>query len=138
MKRRESFPLMAEINITPLTDVMLVLLIIFMVSSSFILQEKALNITLPRADGKTPPEGTKALILDLDRNGTVFLNGIRTTEAELDRTLRKLKKEPGFASIMLRADASSSYQKFISLMEILSRADCSNILLAAKPRRSGK
>ncbi|MFH0802661.1 MAG: biopolymer transporter ExbD [bacterium] len=134
MRRKTRFPLMAEINITPLTDVMLVLLIIFMVSSSFILQEKSLGLTLPKADGNVPASRSNALVLDIDRGGALFMDGKPATEDALKERLRVLKKHAPSPSILLRADESSRYQKFVSILEILSRADCGNISLAARPR----
>lgn len=136
--------LFAEINITPLTDVFLVLLIILMVvSSSMIEQEKeeayqkgllaerALQVMTPDGAGieDIVPEDVVISVLP-DR--TVFVEDQEIALAELDARLAELKARPTPVRIVLRGDKTASYDVVMDIIARLSRAGLTNIALASR------
>lgn len=124
-KRRE--PLTADL--TPLIDVVFLLLIFFLVSSVFKKEELALLLNLP--DTKNYDETVKKQELTIELNvNEVALNGQKSSFEELDNTfaLIKNKKKP----IIVRIDEAVSYKKVSRLFDMLQKYDLNNLMLVAK------
>src|SRR5690349_6869829 len=106
-------PMFAEINITPLTDVFLVLVVIFMISALAVQVERKIEKRKPPAAGVvvTPPTGRQrdvdpkqaALVLELPSSGGTYLVGKLLTDDELDRVLRAAARKPE-TQVIVRAD----------------------------------
>lgn len=122
-------PLMAEINITPFTDVLLVLLIIFMVSATFLTQS-AFNIKLPETTTKeTAP--IKALIVTIGKD-YIMLGNTKVFEDILQIKLdQEAQLSPGRNAI-IRADSQVPYGNIIKVIEKLKQAGFSSISLATR------
>lgn len=123
--------IVAEINMTPLIDVMLVLLIIFMVSSSAAI-ESGMDIELPKA-AKTNEKGDgEILILSLDKSGNIAIHGKQVKPEEVTRViaseLEKLKTE----SVILEGDTSANLGKAVELMDMAKVAGAKNFSIAAE------
>jgi len=106
---------MAEINVTPLVDVMLVLLIIFMITAP--LMSHKIRIDLPQANPNTqetnPPE---PIDLAVRENGDLFWNDEPVTEAILQAQLRVAAQKSPQPELQIRADKTTQYQKIASVM----------------------
>lgn len=136
--------LFAEINITPLTDVFLVLLIILMVvSSSMIEQEKEeayqKGLLAERALQVMTPEGAgiedivpEDVVISVLPDRTVFVEDQEVALAELDARLAELKARPNPVRIVLRGDKTASYDVVMDIIARLSRAGLTNIALASR------
>lgn len=136
--------LFAEINITPLTDVFLVLLIILMVvSSSMIEQEKEeayqKGLLAERALQVMTPEGAgiedivpEDVVISVLPDRTVFVEDQEIALAELDARLAELKARPNPVRIVLRGDKTASYDVVMDIIARLSRAGLTNIALASR------
>lgn len=133
----------AEINITPLTDVFLVLLIILMVVSSSVVEEekqaayekgllaeRALQVMTPEGAGSSDlvPEDVVITVLP---DGTVFVENDEVAAADLDARFAELKAS-GSVRIVLRGDETASYLSIMDVMGRLSRAGLTNIALASR------
>ncbi len=105
---------MADINVTPLVDVMLVLLIIFMVTAPMMTQ--GLEVDLPEATTKALPQQEEPLVITITKEGEVFLRKEKMTPEMLQQRLREMPAETKKESIYLRADKTVAYGVVTSTM----------------------
>jgi biopolymer transport protein TolR len=113
-------PVMADINVTPLVDVMLVLLIIFMITAPMLHQ--GIEVALPRADAQNLQMRTEdPLILSIDRGGTVYLKDSPVDIGDLVDQLKGLMAERGDDSVFLKGDRDVPYGRVIEVLDILHR-----------------
>ena len=100
---------MSEINVTPLVDVMLVLLIIFMITAP--LMSHRITVPLPNANPKTPDTGHMTpMDLAVKQDGTMYLDDIEVTEAELKAQFAVAASKTPQPEIQLRADKDTEYK----------------------------
>jgi biopolymer transport protein TolR len=134
LERRSQPQPMSEINMTPLIDVMLVLLVIFMLTAP--LMSASLRLDLPRADGATPqPDAPQALQVGLQANGTLYIGEQRVDAAEFERRIAALGRGGGPASpeVHLRADQSAPYGLVARLIGQLQAAGLNRIAFVTEP-----
>jgi biopolymer transport protein TolR len=113
-------PVMADINVTPLVDVMLVLLIIFMITAPMLHQ--GIEVALPRAEAQNLQMRTEdPLILSIDRGGVVYLKDSPVDTADLVGQLKGLMTERGDDSVFLKGDRDVPYGRVIEVLDILHR-----------------
>lgn len=127
--------IVSDINMTPLIDIMLVLLIIFMVTSSAAI-ESGLDINVPEVS--TVSEKTnETLIISLTKTGDVFLQGKEfkgdNLQEEMKAQLLKLKTE----SVILEGDGESSLARTVEIMDMARSAGAKNFSIAAKEKPKG-
>lgn len=133
-KNSDSDDIMAEINVTPLIDIMLVLLIIFMVTSSLGL-DSGLDIELPETTSKTQKKEEKTLLISLDRNGALSINGKNIQKEGLENYLQSILKENPNQFIVLQGDTSSSLGKTVEIMDIARKAGAKKFAIAAQEKK---
>jgi biopolymer transport protein ExbD len=127
---------MAEINMTPLVDVMLVLLIIFMVAAP--LFTHAVRIELPRAHSTPSAEKPENITLSIDAAGTVRWNG-ETIEADvLSQRLAQAAARDPQPEIQLRADRDTRYEVVARLLSQVQRAGVRRMGLVTDPVNGAK
>lgn len=136
-KRRKP---MAEINVVPLVDVMLVLLIVFMVTAPLITQ--GIRIDLPKADAEpVNTQDQETLVVSINAAGEYFINlGNVTPEnpepVELasigDNVARIMDQNPG-VPVFLEADAAVAYGEVMTVMSTLERAGVPGVRLITEP-----
>ena len=115
----EDSPL-ADINVTPLVDVMLVLLIIFMVTAPMLHQ--GIEVALPKADARNlPPRVDDPLIVSINRDGLVFLRDTPVHPTQLVERLTPMLKARGDDSVYLKGDRDVPYGRVIEVLDILHR-----------------
>jgi biopolymer transport protein ExbD len=124
--------IVADINMTPLIDVMLVLLIIFMVTSSAAI-ESGLDINLPEASSVTSKEKSN-LIVSLNQQGLVAVAGKIVDKAQLRESITKALAELKTDSVVLEGDGASSLNSAFEIMEIAKNAGAKEISIAAKQK----
>lgn len=131
MRRRLQKRTATEVDITPLLDVMFLLLIFFMVASSFHEETRALEITLPRAE--TPKVITideQVLHITVTRDARFFLG---ETEVEPDKLRVELDsriRESGFRHAIIRADADAPYRHMVAVIDALNAVEVEGISFA--------
>lgn len=116
------------INITSLIDVMFLLLIFFMVSSTFKKEDEAIDITLPHAGSST------SQVLDyhevqVDLQGGMFVNGEPVDGTALKNQLKSILAEDPEAKIILRADAEADWQPIVEVMDIAREVGVRNLVI---------
>ena len=119
---------MAEINVTPLVDVMLVLLIIFMVTAPLLTSGVPIDLPDSRADplDQTPDQ----VSMSIDRTGFVFIDDAQVPEAQLPAAIAQLECGSAAAPLItLRADRALDYGRVMAVMGELNRAGCRSISL---------
>lgn len=116
---------LSDINVTPLVDVMLVLLVIFIITAP--LMASSIKLDLPRTDAGQPNETPKFVSLVVDATGKVFLNDRPVTTDELAAALAKAAADNRDTEIQLRADQTVPYGKVVELMGIANKAGLSRI-----------
>jgi biopolymer transport protein TolR len=131
--------LLGEINVVPLIDVMLVLLVIFMATAPLLTQ--GVKVDLPKAGAKPLPasrEREPPLVLSIDREARMFLNIGRTPDKALDDAAleagvgKALSATPE-RDVLIKADASVPYGRVVSAMVILERAGASKVGFLTAP-----
>ena len=121
---------MAEINVTPLVDVMLVLLIIFMVTAPLL--TAGVPVNLPDARAKALDQDQQPIQLSLDRQGRLFLGEDEVAEAALPSRLEGLRAGSGGGEppqVYLRADRALDYGRVMRVMGELNRAGLNRVAL---------
>ncbi len=120
---------MAEINVTPLVDVMLVLLIIFMVTAP--LMTAGVPVNLPDSRARPLANPAKPVRIAIDARGTVFVDEVEVSDATLPDALAQLVAKSGAEppQVYLRADRELSYAKVVAVMGELSRAGLTKVAL---------
>ncbi len=114
MQGRGKRRLVADINITPLVDVMLVLLIIFMVTAP--MMTEGVNVDLPEVVAKSLDQSEKAVTISLEKDGKISINNVAMTReimlARLEKEFKLNKKQ----TILLAADNSVPYGQVVQVM----------------------
>lgn len=123
---------MSEINITPLTDVMMVLLVIFMVTTPLIMKA-SIDINLPKAHAKKAAPVERLQIM-LARDGTLYVNRDPVSVKNLGNHLKKyFKQKPSDPSVTVAADKDVPYGDAVQVLDIARRAGAQKLVLAAEP-----
>ena len=127
---RRSYQPMAEMNITPFVDVMLVLLIIFMVAAPMMTQ--GVQVALPKADAK-PIEQDKPVEITLKNDGRIFVGSAEVPLENLIARLQAVQENRENASILLRADSTMNYGQVMQVMAALQSAGMVDVGLVTEP-----
>lgn len=127
--------IMGEINMTPLIDIMLVLLIIFMVTSSISL-ESGIDVTLPEA--QTPTKFSKdnenGIIITLNQAGTIFIQGKETKSEELEPALAKALQEANTELVIFEGDKQATLGKTIELIDLAKKLGAKKFAIATNEK----
>jgi biopolymer transport protein TolR len=127
---------MSEINVTPLVDVMLVLLIVFMVAAPMMMV--GVPVQLPRSAAPRVAQSSPPVIVTVARDGRVFLRQEEVAEAELGARLSALRAaEPGEAPIYLRGDRSVVYGDIMRVMGRIAQAGVGRVSLISEADGGG-
>ena len=119
---------MAEINVTPFVDVMLVLLIIFMVTAPLL--ASAVPVDLPETNAKPLESENEPVQISIDRQGQVYVDDVQVSENELPSMLTGMAKEGvDQPQVTLRADRSLDYGRVMQVMGELNRAGLTKVSL---------
>jgi len=124
--------LMAEINMTPFVDVMLVLLIIFIVTLPVI--QHSVNIELPKAASETNTPKPEAIQLTIDAQGMIFWNSTAISLAEFENKAKETSSQSPQPQINLRADKSVVYEKVAQVLAASKRNGLTNIGFITEPK----
>jgi biopolymer transport protein ExbD len=125
--------IVAEINITPLTDIFLVLLIIFMITSSAMIESGG-KINLPKAVAtKSESRGTT---VTLTPKHEIYVNQKKVTEESLEPALKEALNTSPDKTVILRGDRDVLFGETVRVMSIIKRAGASEIAIAAEVERA--
>jgi biopolymer transport protein ExbD len=127
--------IVAEINMTPLIDIMLVLLIIFMVSSTAAL-ESGMDIELPKTTLTNQKKESEILVISLSKDGQVAVHGKKVKADEVKRSIASQLAELKTDSVILEGDTSANLGKAIEIMDMAKVAGAKNFSIAAEEGKS--
>ncbi len=122
-KRAKKSKLMVEINITPFTDVVLVLLIIFMIATPFIYQS-SMKVQLPKASKSE--ETSRDVIININAQGQVFLEDTKVDLEALKYKLTSMVRNKPDTSVIINGDKNVKYDSVVQVMDVLTRAGVKN------------
>lgn len=122
---------MHEINMTPLIDVMLVLLVIFMITAP--LMTSSLKLELPHTDAAQPSETPQFLAVALDASGQLYVGDERVDDAAFAERVTNAGRQNPQLDVQLRADRAVPYGRVAELMGVLQKAGLSRIGFVTEP-----
>lgn len=128
-RRRRS--LNAEINVTPLVDVMLVLLIVFMIAAPLL--SVGVPVELPKTDAKSLPSKQEPITITVDKEGLIYLQDTEITLDDLASRLVAISANGYDERIYLRGDGGSDYGAVMKVMARVNQAGFSNLGLVTDP-----
>jgi biopolymer transport protein TolR len=137
---KEGRTVMSEINVTPFVDVMLVLLVIFMVTTPILYQ--GVDVNLPKTESRPMPslDRERKVVVTLNKNGEIFIEKDRYTLDQLRIMIRKLLAKKGRNSqdedVFLRADSSVPYGTVVEVMSEIRNAGVQKLGLITEPMPS--
>jgi len=124
---------MGEINVTPLVDVMLVLLIIFMVTAPLLTQ--GVNVELPKASSPPLRQNIEPLVVSVRKNGEIYLQKHAIRIEQLAPRIAAIRKQKPDLPVFIRGDAKTPYERIAQVMSRLAEADIRKVGLVTEPRR---
>jgi biopolymer transport protein TolR len=122
---------LAEINVTPLVDVMLVLLIVFMVTAPML--QTGVDVDLPDAKAQTLPDDSGKLVLTVTKDKRVFLGKMVVEWDKLEETLKANEKLKVDKEIYLHADQNLLYRDVVGIMAIMKLAGADTLGMVTDP-----
>jgi len=126
--KSETHPL---INLTPLIDVIFLLLVFFMLTSSF--TYPALDLDLPSAQQQPEMTRQQRLVVSVDAHGAIYLNRSEVTKDQLEERIKiALTGEP-HREVFFRGHRDIPYERFVELMEVVGRAGATNFNIIHEP-----
>ncbi|HET7433897.1 MAG TPA: ExbD/TolR family protein [Thermoanaerobaculia bacterium] len=129
---------LAEINVTPLVDVMLVLLIIFMVTAPMLSQ--GLEVQLPQAEGKSfELASNQPAKVSITANGGVYVDGTAVGAKDLQNTLGPMLRARRVKRALLEADQGVPYGQVVAVLDVMNRAGVEQLgMLTEQPARAAE
>ena len=123
--------LMSDINVTPLVDVMLVLLIIFMVTAPMMMQ--GVDVSLPEATAEPLESEKEHLIITIDKENQVFISDFQVTVDFLGEKLKKILEGRSDREVYLKADKDISYGTVVRVMAEIKGAGVEKLGMVTEP-----
>ncbi len=129
-----------EVNLTPLIDVVFLLLIFFMVSTTFI-DESAINLTLPESSQESNKENPEQIEITIDQKNHIYINGKKLVNSQLE-TVRNALASASEVSlekpVIITADEQTPYQAVIDIMDAARQIGLLHITFATRNRKQQK
>jgi biopolymer transport protein ExbD len=126
---------LAELNITPLLDLAFVLLVIFIITTTPIVND--LDVDLPSAAHRPKDPKPKVNYVTVETSGKMFLNKEEVTIDSLQEKVVALRLEDPDLSMVIRGSAKTKYQKIVQVMDMLQQANVGKVNLATEPFADG-
>jgi biopolymer transport protein TolR len=133
LERSKSAQPMSEINVTPLVDVMMVLLVIFIITAPLL--ASSIKLDLPKTDAAKPSEVPKFVTVVVDKSAKVFLNDKAIELPALAESLAASAKANPETEVQLRADEAVPYGKVVEVMGVAQKAGLNRIGFVAEPKK---
>lgn len=121
-----------SLSLTPLIDVVFLLLIFFLVATRFAEEERQMDILLPEASAAEPLIAQpKQLFVNVDRNGRYYIAGAELDQARLERALKQAWADnPGRQEVIIRGDRSARWEHIAVVMNLCNKANIRNYKVA--------
>ncbi len=122
-----------NLDITPLIDVIFLLLIFFMVSTTFI-TAPGIHVNLPEASEKAEPDKPKSLELVITDQQAFFINGVSISKKNLRAALTTAKKDTGIDNLIIKADGNVRHEEVVYAMDMAKQSGLTKLSIATKPK----
>ena len=132
-RRSRKQHLQANINITPLVDVMLVLLIVFMICAP--MMRSGVDISLPKTKSKSMKTPPNSVTVSMDKKGDLFLDDLPVNNKSLVHKLSLMHKKNVSINCLVCADAKLNYQRILSLLTLINSAGIQSVSLVSENKR---
>jgi biopolymer transport protein ExbD len=124
-----------DINITPMVDLYLVLLLIFIIMTTAGVQGVKVNLPKAGSPANTKVEGPKLQAVTVNNEGKVFLNTVPISLEELEQKLGTLKSSTPEFPVVIRGDSATQYQIIMDVLDVIGRVGISTVNLATQPKK---
>jgi biopolymer transport protein TolR len=124
---------MSEINVTPLVDVMLVLVVIFIITAPLL--ASSIRLDLPKAEGTQGADAPRFVTVVVDKAGQVFLNDKPVAAAQLAEQLASAARQNPETEVQLRADQGVPYGRVVEVMGVVHKAGLTRVGFVAEPAK---
>ena len=128
---------MAEINITPFTDVILVLLVIFMITTPLISQS-VIKVNLPNAKSAKADDSPGKVNIVIDKKGLIYLEDKVVTRDELKSNIELMHKDDPDLRVVLLSDRLSKFKDIVCVLDVMNEVGIKNLNIASKTDMPGK
>ncbi len=128
------------INLTPLIDVVFLLLIFFMVSTTFT-RETQIKLQLPKADVEKMQSEPELIEISIDNQGRFFVNGkglVNTQISTLKSAIKPLLQDNSDKPVVISADKNATYQSVVTAMDAASQLGVTNLKMATQKSKDGE
>ncbi len=112
----------AEIDLTPMLDVVFIMLIFFIVTASFV-KERAINVNVPEDDEKPPVEENASILVQVNANDEIFIDGRRVDVRSVRSLIAQKHAENPEAPLVVRAHAESSAESYVNVADAAREAN---------------
>ncbi len=136
LERTRGAPPMSDINMTPLIDVMLVLVVIFIITAPLL--ATSIRLDLPRTDAATSSDAPRFVLVVMDPTGQVFLDDKPVAREELAARLTRVAGQNPETEVQLRADEAVPYGRVVEIIGVAQKAGLSRIGFIADPRPTSR
>jgi biopolymer transport protein ExbD len=133
--RQEEDELITAINVTPLVDIVLVLLIVLMVTSSYLVN-KSINVELPKAATGETASPTMSISIDLD--GKLYLDGSPTQTSELQSRIRSAYQQDPEVKAIISADGRVQHAQVVTVIDLLRQEKVTKFAINTSPIEDAK
>jgi biopolymer transport protein TolR len=131
IKSNSKNKIVSGINVTPLVDVMLVLLIIFMVSAP--MMKEGMKVDLPEVESRALPTQSEDLMVTIDKDRKIDINGSAVELTRLAPLLEQIVQQRGIDNVYLQADKSVPYGYVVEIMSVIRSAGLTKMGLVTQP-----
>ena len=132
LERTRGDPPMSDINMTPLIDVMLVLVVIFLITAPLL--ASAIRLDLPRSDAAGASDAARSVLVVVDKAGQVYLDDKPVTLAALAERMTRLASQDPDTEVQLRADDAVAYGRVVEVIGVAQKAGLGRIGFVADRR----
>lgn len=126
--------IISDINVTPLVDVVLVLLVVMMVTAGYIVS-RTIPVDLPRA--QTGQSVTRTIAISIDEGGQHYVDGRAVTEEQLQGAIRGSRKGDGDARAVIAADGAVAHRQVVRVIDLLRREGVERFAINVQPDEVG-
>lgn len=132
---RSAHETLTEMNITPLLDLAFVLLVIFIITTTPIVNDLDLNLPTASRRQKDPPR--KANYISVESSGLIYLNKLQVAPETLQQALASLRIDDPDLSVIIRGDGKTKYQQIRAVLDACQQANVVKVDLATEPLDGG-